>query len=407
MLPAARPTLRIDESSPPTAAGGRFQAGQVLITAAAHAVHDMYTAFLAPLLPHFIAVLALSKTQAGTLTVFLQFPSLLQPAIGHVADRYALRALVILAPAAVGILMSLLGVASSYLMLAFLLTLAGLVSAGLHSVGPVMVGRQSGAALGRGMSLWMVGGELGRTVGPLLIVSVVGKSGVQDTSWLMIFGLLASAALYVVLRRGPDSGATVRLEQSLPIRTALRGMGPFLIPLALVLALPMLLNVALTTYLPTFLTEEGDSLQLAGVALAILQAAGVVGALLGGSISDRIGRRPLLAGAMLAAPVLLLIFLAVQGTARLPLLILMGFFTLAMTPVIMALVQESYPENRALANGIYMALSFTIRSGAVIVLGLLADGLGMRAAFTISAGLALLGVPAVALLPGRNGGRRR
>jgi len=105
--------------------------------------------------------------------------------------------------------------------------------------------------------------------------------------------------------------------------------------------------------------------------------------------------------------VLLLIFLAVQGTARLPLLILMGFFTLAMTPVIMALVQESYPENRALANGIYMALSFTIRSGAVIVLGLLADGLGMRAAFTISAGLALLGVPAVALLPGRNGGRRR
>ncbi len=405
MPPAVQATARA--TAAPADSAGRFQAGQVITTATAHAVHDTYTAFLAPLLPRFIEALSLSKTQAGTLTVFLQFPSLLQPAIGHLADRHALHTIVILAPAAAGILMSLLGVTSSYLVLALLLTLAGLVSAGLHSVGPVMVGRQSGAALGRGMSLWMVGGELGRTVGPLLIVSAVGESGVQDASWLMIFGLLTSAALYVVLRRGPDPAVAVRLEQPLPIGEALRGMGPFLIPLSLVLALPMLLNVALTTYLPTFLTEEGDSLQLAGAALAILQAAGVVGALLGGSISDRIGRRPLLAGTMLAAPALLLIFLAVQGAARLPLLILMGFFTLAMTPVIMALVQESYPENRALANGIYMALSFTIRSGAVIVLGLLADGLGMPTAFAISAGLALLGAPAVALLPARNSGRRR
>ena len=62
------------------------------------------------------------------------------------------------------------------------------------------------------------------------------------------------------------------------------------------------------------------------------------------------------------APVLMLLFLAaitfsrLDGLALAPLLLLMGFVALSVTPVIMALVQESAPENRALANGIYMLI---------------------------------------------------
>ena len=54
---------------------------------------------------------------------------------------------------------------------------------------------------------------------------------------------------------------------------------------------------------------------------------------------------------------------------RLALLLLMGFTSLAVTPVIMALVQENHPESRALANGIYMALDFGLHSGAIVVYG--------------------------------------
>jgi FSR family fosmidomycin resistance protein-like MFS transporter len=67
----------------------------------------------------------------------------------------------------------------------------------------------------------------------------------------------------------------------------------------------------------------------------------------------------------------------------------------------MAVVQESFPDNRALANGIYMALNFTIRSGAVVAVGVLGDLYGMRLAFTVSAIIPLLGVPFILLLPGR------
>ena len=65
----------------------------------------------------------------------------------------------------------------------------------------------------------------------------------------------------------------------------------------------------------------------------------------------------------------------------------------------MALVQESHPDNRALANGIYMAMSFLIRSAVVVVLGGIGDIYGLRQGSIISGVLMLLGTPLILLLP--------
>jgi hypothetical protein len=48
-----------------------------------------------------------------------------------------------------------------------------------------------------------------------------------------------------------------------------------------------------------------------------------------------------------------------------------------------------------------MALSFSIRAGVVVLVGMLGDLFGLRLAFTVSAFMPLLGVPFVFLLPGR------
>jgi len=382
-----------------TAQAQQFQTDRVLTIAAGHAVHDTYTAFLPPLLPAFITRLSLSTTEAGLLTVFMQAPSLLQPLIGHLADRVSLRYFVILAPAVTAAVMSLLGVAPGYGMLTLLLLVAGLSSASLHSVAPVMAGRLSGQSLGRGMGFWMVGGELGRTLGPILIVSAIQFLTLEGTPWLMVGGLVASVTLYIRLKdvpaRPPNAG------QGLPWRQALQGMGPVLLPLVGIITVRSFMISALTTYLPTFLNREGADLWLAGASLSVLEAAGVAGALLGGSISDRLGRRRVLLVSLLSTTLFMFAFLASSGWARFPLLLVLGFTALSITPVIMALVQESFPENRALANGVYMALSFTIRSVAIITLGALGDLFGLRLAFTVSAAIPLLGAPLILLLPGR------
>ena len=375
----------------------RFETGSVVTLAAGHAIHDAYAGFLAPLLPIFIANFGLSNTQAGLLTVFAQGPSLTQPLIGHLAGRVNLRLLVVVAPAVTAVMMSLLGVAPTYAIIALLLLIRGLSSAGLHSIGAVMAGNLSGGRLGRGMGYWMVGGALASTMGPLVIVSAVRVLGLQQTPWLMIGGLLTSALLYVRLRdvpvRPPGSA------QGLPWRQALQGMRPLLVPLTGLVIVRSFMSAMLFTFLPTLLSEEGADLWIAGAALSVVGAAGIIGALLGGSLSDRLGRRAVLLGSMIITPLLMFIFLEARGWAQMPLLFLLGITSQSIPPVIMALVQESYAQNRAMANGMYLALSFVLRSGAVVVLGMLADLFGLRWAFSASAVIALLGCPIVLFLP--------
>lgn len=376
-----------------------FQTSSVLTLITGHAVHDMYTAFLAPLLPLFIAGFSLTVTQAGALSLFLLLPATIQPIIGRAADRRNLRPLVIVAPMVAGVTMSLLGLAPSYAVLALLLAVAGLNTAGLHAVAPAMTGRLSGGHLGRGMGLWMVGGELGRTLGPLVVVSAVSLFTLHGTFWLMPIGVVSSGILLLRLRSVSD--APRQDHEDIPWGKALRRMAPVMIPLAGIMLVRALVQAAITSYLPTFLTLEGANLWFAGASLSLLEAAGVAGAMLGGVMSDSFGRRRVLAASALTTPAFLLVFLRTSGWLRFPLLVLLGLSLLSITPVIMAMVQESFPEYRALANGIYMALSFATASAGVVVVGLLSDSLGMRPAFATSAWIMLLALPLVTLLPRR------
>lgn len=174
-----------------------------------------------------------------------------------------------------------------------------------------------------------------------------------------------------------------------------------MVPLAGLVAARGLAMVAATVYLPIFLTDEGLSLWMAGAALSVLEAAGVAGALSGGWVSDRVGRRAVLLSAFLAAPVMMIGFLLVEGWARLPLLLLLGFTLLSIQPVMMALAQEAAPESRAFANGVYLAISFGVRTVAAVGFGLIADTAGLSAAMLIAAAVMVAGAPVTLLLPGR------
>lgn len=216
----------------------------------------------------------------------------------------------------------------------------------------------------------------------------------------MIGGILTSIILYVRMKDVPD--LTPKSNNGLPIWTAIRGMKSLMLPLAFIIIVRSFMSGVLTTFLPIYLTEEGANLLFASVSLSVLEAAGVAGALMAGSISDRIGRRVVLFISLSISPVLMLIFLAAKDWMQIPVLLLLGFFTISLTPVIMAMVQESFPENRALANGVYMAMGFIIRAIMVVAIGIIGDLYSLRLAFYLSTILMLLSLPVIPFLPKRS-----
>jgi FSR family fosmidomycin resistance protein-like MFS transporter len=396
--PSSQSEITAPAASPAAVEQTTFRTGKVSAIAAAHGVHDTYQAFLPPLLPLLIEKFSLIKTEAGLLSVFMTAPSLLQPFIGYLADRRSLRVFIVLTPTITALAMSLLGIAPYYWLAAMLLIIAGVSSASLHATGPVLAGRLSANRLGLGMSFWMVGGELGRTLGPIIIVSAVSTLGMQRTPWLAAGGVLVSLWMAYQLRqlpaRHPES------HQALPWKRALITMRPVLIPLSIILITRALAFVSVSTYLPTFLTEEGANLMLAGASLSLLEAAGVIGALLAGPLSDRLGRRPLMIFSLVSTSLFIFLLLNLHGWWQFPALLGLGFGLLSMTPVVMAIVQESFPENRALANGIYMAVSFVSSSFATLAIGAIGDLFNLRTAYLLSAVLVLLGLPFLFRLPG-------
>ena len=375
----------------------KFQTGGVVLVASAHAVHDTYTGFLPALLPLLIQKFSLTNTTAGLLSLFMQIPSVIQPFIGSLADRRNLRLLVVLGPAITGFAMSMLGIAPGYGFLAFLLILAGISSSSLHAVGPVMGSHLSGSAIGKGMSIWMVGGELGRAFGPLIVVTALGFLTLEQLPWLMLAGLLMSVFLHYKL----NYLSTRRSEECANKKwsTTIRQMRSVMLPLSFIIFTRSLSVATLSVFLPTFLTSEGSSLWLAGASLTILQMAGVLGAFTAGSLSDRFGRRKMLLISYLLTPIFMILLLQSGKIWLMLFLVLTGFFSISVIPVFMAIVMENFSENRSTANGIYMFFNFILQAVGTFLAGQLGDLFGLRTAFLISALVIPLGLPFIFKLP--------
>jgi len=139
-----------------------------------------------------------------------------------------------------------------------------------------------------------------------------------------------------------------------------------------------------------------------------MEFAGIGGAFLGGSLSDRLGRKSVLIVAGIGAAIFTVAFLATTDlTLRLITLLGLGATMLSVTPILMALIQDHYPEQRALANGAFMAVNFVVGSLAMLGVGWLGDHLGLHATYWLSVGIMILGLPIILALPENHHPRSR
>ncbi len=375
-----------------------FKTGGIIVLSVCHFIHDVYSSFLSPLLPLLIEKLSMSLTQAGFLSSIMQIPALMNPYIGILADRISVRYFIILAPALTAVPMSLIGLAPSYGILLILLFITGISVSLFHVPSPVMISRLAGSKKGRGMSFYMTGGELARAVGPLVAVGMVSIAGLEGFYPIMVFGLAASTWLYFNFREVPIS---VDKNRKISLLQTWHELRLILKPLTAILIARGFMHASLAAFLPTFIKLETGDLWLAGAALTIFEISGVGGVFAAGSLSDRFGRRRILLISLLGAPISLLVFAWIGGWIRFLTLAVIGFTLLSTTPVMLALVQEHAKSSPSAANGFFMMVSFMARSAIVVVVGFIADLIGLRATYFISAIMGLAAIPFVLKLPKR------
>lgn len=373
----------------------QFQRSKVFTISFAHFAHDVYTSFLAPLLPLLIEKLGISLSTGALLNIITRIPSLFNPFFGLMAEKTSVKYFVILTPAMTAICMSLIGLAPSLGLLFILLFVTGISTALFHVPSPTMIKESSGDKTGTGMSYFMVGGELARTVGPLLVTAGVSWWGLEGIYRLMPLGLLASLILYIKLKDFDTDRPIQKPKEKGDGKKLLYRYRYFFLTMGGFLFFQAGMKSALTLFLPVYLTQQGASLWYAGISLSLLQFFGILGTSLSGNISDHIGRRAMLLIGSIGAAISMGFF---AMSSNIFLLIPLGLFLFTSGPVLMATVQDTDSNMPTFMNSIYMTINFALSSLVVFAVGLMGDTLGLDQTYLICSIFAIGCIPMAYIL---------
>lgn len=378
----------------------KFQQGKVITISFAHFVHDVYSSFLAPILPLLIDKFSLSLSFVSLLTIIQRLPSLLNPLVGYIADKLPIRYVLIAAPALTAATMSLIGLMPSITMIIVLLLTSGIGVSFFHVPAPIMIKHVSGNRIGKGMSYFMLGGEIARSLGPLYILGGISLWGLEGTYRLLPLGLLASLLLYFKFKNIPIAEDFKKKKKEIGAIETAKEHIPLFISLGGIIFFTSLVKGSLTTFLPTYMTENGASLWIGGISLAIIQFAGAVGTFFSGTISDKIGRKLTLLIMAIITPFLLLLFVFISHTIfAIPLLIVTGVIMFATTPVLLAEVNIINTEHAGLINGIFMTMNFVFSAIALVIIGILGDLFGLKTTYIITALIGFFSILFIIRLP--------
>ena len=341
--------------------------------AAAHMITDIYMPVLPAILPLLIANNGYSYLTAGLLvTAYNVTSSFTQPVIGWLSDKRGLTISVSISLFISAVFVALMGVVHDYYLVMAFAVLAALGHACFHPTALSLVSRLCSAEnRGRITSYFVVGGNLGYAIGPVLAGVLVWWLGLPGLVLLVIPALV----MVVVLRRLLPGGIAAAQEaHAAPLHPVadVPSKWPFVI-LMVASILRAWAVFAAITYLPMYLVSQGYSLVVASTALTLMLLTGVAGQVAGGHISDRVGRKEFMVFALAGAVPFFYLFFATSGVLQMVALLCFGFCLWSTFAVAVAMSHELLPGNVGLASGVMLGLAIGFGGLGVAVNGVIAD----------------------------------
>jgi FSR family fosmidomycin resistance protein-like MFS transporter len=366
----------------------------------AHFINDSYGQYLAILLPVLAVSLGFGVGQASIIiTAFTITSSIIQPLLGHFADRHTTRYVSVAGLMATAVGASLLGVSPNFALLAGLAIIAGVGTAAYHPQAAAMVVAVAGRRKATLMSVYLVGGSIGFALSPK-IVNQIATIDLRATPLLMVPGLAVALALAAFAPRDwTPSG--VHGERT-PLWRVLYNHRRVLALLLGVVILRSWTQLGVSTFLPFYYKEQGFDLGQAANVLTVFGLTGAFGGLVGGFLADRLSQKLVIVGSLVAAGPLLLLLPHVDGIALYAVAALSGILLLSSWNVLTVKGQVLLSKNVAMASGLMLGFSIGVGGLGAIPMGYVGEQVGILPVMVFTALLAPLAGLLSLLLPDAN-----
>jgi FSR family fosmidomycin resistance protein-like MFS transporter len=367
-----------------------------------HLLNDMMQSLLTALYPYVKEEFALNFTQVGLISLTYQFTaSLLQPLIGLASDKrpmpYSL---------AIGMVSTLIGFllwsgGHAYVLLLFAAALVGLGSATFHPEAARVARMASGGRHGLAQSVFQVGGNFGQALGPAMAAVTVAVFGESSVAWFAVMALVAITILWRVGVWYKHHGiARAKASTRHFVQTLSRArVGATIAVLMALMFSKQVYLACMATYYIFYLIQRFDlPVQSAQLMLFVFLSAVAAGAVVGGIVGDRFGRKFVIWFSVLGVLPFTLALPHVDLFWTAVLSVVIGLILSSALPAILVYAQELLPGRVGMVSGLFFGFAFGLSGIGAAILGRLADRTNVEFVFLVCSFLPLLGLLA-ALLP--------
>ena len=393
-------TTLFDQATPTTISAQAAVFPVLISLSFCHLLNDLLQSLIPALYPLLKVQFDLDFAQIGIITLAFQITaSLLQPTVGYYTDKRPQPYSLAMGMGSTLIGLLLLSIAHDYTTVLIAASLIGVGSAVFHPEASRLARIASGGRYGSAQALFQVGGNLGQAVGPLLAAFIVLPRGQSSIAWVSLAALLAMAVLarlggWYKAHTRPGHAASSPVSTYTP--TMPRARMIFLISvLMLLLFSKNVYTSSLTSFFTFYLIERFQlPIQAAQLQLFMFMAAIAAGTLLGGALTDRIGRRPMIWVSILGT----LPFTLAMPYANLfwtgVLTVIIGLLIASAFPAILVYAHEIMPGRVGLVSGMFFGFAFGLGGLGAAVMGRIADAQGISFVYQLCSYLPAIGIVA-------------
>lgn len=377
----------------------RLVVSVLVMVCLAHLLNDLLQSVIPSVYPLLKESFGLSFLQIGAITLVNNITSsIMQPVVGYYSDKHPHPFLLALGMGCTFAGLLLLAFASQFPLILVAVALVGLGSAVLHPEASRVARMASGKSKGLAQSFFQIGGNVGRSLGPVVVALVVVRLGRWSISLVSLIAFVAVMVLVWVgrwyrrqLLLGQQTGKSKFDQENTTTLTRRQVIWALVVLLVLMFSKDFYLS-NLQNYFTFYLIDKfGISIEASQYCLFALLFSSAFGLILGGRLGDKYGRKYVIWVSILGAAPFALLMPYCNLTWTIILAILTGMIIFTSTSAILVYAMDILPGNVGMISGVFFGLSFGLGGIGSALFGWVADVRSIEFVFQLTAFLPLLG----------------